>query len=143
MERSLRLPTTRWKLRRAIRVVNEIFGSLHLEKHPDKTFIGRIERGFDFLGYSFSRGPLQVARRTLQNHASQLHRLYERRKTTPAWAVWSGCLRGPLDALVPVRVGWFTEPGRDFAGDATRANPSPADRHLARLRLAALGRLGW
>ena len=123
--------TTRWKLRRAIRVVNEIFGSLHLEKHPDKTFIGRIERGFDFLGYSFSRGPLQVARRTLQNHASQLHRLYERRKTTPAWAVWSGCLRGPLDALVPVRVGWFTEPGRDFAGDATRANPSPADRHLA------------
>jgi len=22
-----------------------------LEKHPDKTFIGRIERGFDFLGY--------------------------------------------------------------------------------------------
>ena len=105
MERSLRLPTTRWKLRRAIRVVNEIFGSLHLEKHPDKTFIGRIERGFDFLGYSFSRGPLQVARRTLQNHASQLHRLYERRKTTPAWAVWSGCLRGPLDALVPVWVG--------------------------------------
>jgi hypothetical protein len=22
-----------------------------LEKHPDKTFIGWIERGFDFLGY--------------------------------------------------------------------------------------------
>lgn len=25
--------------------------SVNLEKHPDKMFIGRIERGFDFLGY--------------------------------------------------------------------------------------------
>jgi hypothetical protein len=24
---------------------------LKVEQHPDKTFIGRIERGFDFLGY--------------------------------------------------------------------------------------------
>ena len=33
---------------------------LNLEKHPDKTFIGRIERGFDFLGYHFSRAGLTV-----------------------------------------------------------------------------------
>ena len=26
---------------------------LNLEKHPDKTFIGRVEKGFDFLGYHF------------------------------------------------------------------------------------------
>ena len=31
----------RWKLRRAVKVVNEVLGSLSLEKHPDKTFIGR------------------------------------------------------------------------------------------------------
>ena len=24
-----------------------------VEKHPDKTFIGRIEKGFDFPGYHF------------------------------------------------------------------------------------------
>jgi hypothetical protein len=54
------------------RVVNEILGALGLEKHPDKTFIGRIERGFDFLGYAFSRGPLRVAQRTLHNHMSRL-----------------------------------------------------------------------
>jgi hypothetical protein len=29
-----------------LRLVNEILGALRLEKHPDKTFIGRIERGF-------------------------------------------------------------------------------------------------
>jgi hypothetical protein len=27
-------------------LVNEILGALRLEKHPDKTVIGRIERGF-------------------------------------------------------------------------------------------------
>jgi hypothetical protein len=30
-------------------VVSEILGSPRLEKHADKTFTGRIERGFDFL----------------------------------------------------------------------------------------------
>jgi hypothetical protein len=41
-------------LREAIRVLNQTFSELRLEKHPDKTFIGRIEKGFDFLGYHFS-----------------------------------------------------------------------------------------
>ena len=50
------------------------------KQHPDKTFIGRIERGFDFLGYYFCRGPLRLAQRTLQNHATRLHRLYEQQK---------------------------------------------------------------
>ncbi len=34
---------------------------LKLEKHPDKTFIGRIEKGFDFLGYHFSPEGLSMA----------------------------------------------------------------------------------
>ena len=29
----------------------QVFADLRLATHPDKTFIGRIERGFDFLGY--------------------------------------------------------------------------------------------
>jgi hypothetical protein len=36
------------KLKKAIRVLNRTFNSLKLEKHPDKTVIGRIERGFGF-----------------------------------------------------------------------------------------------
>lgn len=54
---------TRWKLREAIRVLNEAFGELKLEKHPDKTFIGRIEKGFDFLRYHFSPYGLSLAKR--------------------------------------------------------------------------------
>jgi RNA-directed DNA polymerase len=42
-------------LRRAVKAVNAVLGSLRLEKHPDKTFIGKIEGGFDFLGTHFSR----------------------------------------------------------------------------------------
>ncbi len=48
------LAPTRWKLRRAIRLVNQTLGALKLAQHPDKTFIGRICRGFDFLGYQFT-----------------------------------------------------------------------------------------
>jgi len=45
------LAPTRWSLRRAVRIVNETLRELRAEQHPDKTFIGRIERGFTFLGY--------------------------------------------------------------------------------------------
>ncbi len=48
------LAPTRWKLRQAVRVVNQALGALKLDQAPDKTFIGRIEKGFDFLGYHFS-----------------------------------------------------------------------------------------
>ncbi len=47
MDDILVLSPTRWKLRKAVKVVNGMLGSLGLEKHPDKTFIGRIEKGFD------------------------------------------------------------------------------------------------
>ncbi len=45
------LAPTRWSLRRAVRIVNETLEELRVEQHRDKTFIGRIERGFTFLGY--------------------------------------------------------------------------------------------
>ena len=51
---------------------------LKVEKHPDKTFIGRIVRGFDFLGYSFSPSGLGIATRTIQNFRERITRLYER-----------------------------------------------------------------
>ena len=51
MDDVLVLAPTRWKLRRAVKAVNEVLGSLRLEKHPDKTYVGRIEKDFDFLGY--------------------------------------------------------------------------------------------
>ena len=53
---------------------------------PDKTFIGRIGKGFDFLGCYFSREPLRVAEKTREKHVLHIIRLYEQlrqKKATP------------------------------------------------------------
>ncbi|NEP13872.1 MAG: hypothetical protein F6K14_27470 [Symploca sp. SIO2C1] len=49
------LAPTRWKLRKAIKATNQVMNELRVVKHPDKTVIGRVARGFDFLGYWFSQ----------------------------------------------------------------------------------------
>ena len=71
------LAPTRWKLRRAIRAVNQVMADLRVEQHPDKTFIGRIARGFDFLGYWFSSQGVGVARKTIDRMMDKVSRLYE------------------------------------------------------------------
>jgi RNA-directed DNA polymerase len=122
MDDILVLTKTRWQLRRAIRTLNQTFAELKVSQHPDKTFIGRIERGFDFLGYYFCRGPLRLAQRTLQNHATRLHRLYEQQKTAPAGAVrldeyvtrWKRWCRAGLEGLD--RSG--LSPAGSFASDS-------------------------
>ncbi len=77
MDDILVLAPTRWKLRKAVKRVNEMLGCLRLEKHPDKTFIGRIERGFDFLGYHFGPDGLSVAEKTIERFVARAIRLYE------------------------------------------------------------------
>ncbi len=75
------LSPTRWKLRRAIATVNGVLAALKLLKHPEKTTIGSIDRGFDFLGYHVSRAGLTAARQTVQNCLDKLARLYEQQAT--------------------------------------------------------------
>jgi len=82
MDDILVLAPSRWKLRHAVRTVNQALASLAVEKHPDKTFIGRIERGFDFLGYHFSRVGLTIARKTIANFITKASRLYEQKRST-------------------------------------------------------------
>ena len=79
------LTKTRWQNRRAVKQLNQSFERLNVKQHPDKTFIGKIERGFDFLGYHFSREQLKLAHNTVKNHVERLYRLYEqqtKKKTT-------------------------------------------------------------
>lgn len=79
------LSPSRWKLRRAIKTVNQHFEKLKLKQHPDKTTIGRITNGFDFLGYEFGHAKLTVSKRTLENHIRRLTQLYEQKKSHPNW----------------------------------------------------------
>ncbi len=48
-----------------------------MAKHPDKTFVGRAERGFDFLGYHFGPEGLTLAAKTIEQFAARAIRLYE------------------------------------------------------------------
>jgi hypothetical protein len=83
MDDILILTSTRWKLRKAIKTLNQTLSEHQLEKHPDKTFIGRIAKGFDFLGYQFSPAGLTVATKTIEHFVVRWHRLYEQKKTHP------------------------------------------------------------
>ena len=61
-----------------------------LEKYPDKTFIGKIEKGFDFLGYHFCRAGLRVADVTWNRFIEKATRLYEQEQAAPEGAALLG-----------------------------------------------------
>ncbi|NER52921.1 MAG: hypothetical protein F6J92_41055 [Symploca sp. SIO1A3] len=102
--------------------------------HPEKTFIGRVARGFYFLGYWFSTRGLEVAEVTVERFMERLRRLYEQNATASRieeyarrWLSWirSGVLRVELgkEGL------WarFTEvdiPHEDDATTPSRALPT-------------------
>jgi len=71
------LAPTRWKLRAAVKVVHRTLAGLHLEIQPTKTFIGKIDKGFDFLGYHLAPGRLSLAQSTLEAFVACAHQLYE------------------------------------------------------------------
>lgn len=79
------LAGSRWKLRKAIRIMNQVLADLELEQHPDKTYIGKVSHGFDFLGVDFRPGeqdqPSAVSQTRLQEklekHFTHAARLYE------------------------------------------------------------------
>ncbi len=64
-------------------MLNQTFDELKLEKHPDKTVIGRVEKGFDFLGYHISPEGLSLAKKTIENFISRAARLYEQEPGVP------------------------------------------------------------
>ena len=72
------LADTRWKLRRAVKAANEALDQLKVQKHPFKTFIGRISHGLDSMEYRMtpeSAAGLEVARQTMNNHFDKIARL--------------------------------------------------------------------
>ena len=82
MDDILIMTKTRWHNRKAIKQMNQCFNRLKVKQHPDKTFIGRLEKGFDFLGYHFSRKPLRLATITIRKHVERLRQLYEQQQLT-------------------------------------------------------------
>jgi hypothetical protein len=68
-----------------------------MEQHPDKTFVGRISRGFDFLGYRISpAGLIGLARQSVQQTVERINRLYEQ-----------GVGRGCSTRVTEIRIGQY------------------------------------
>nr|WP_254613291.1 reverse transcriptase domain-containing protein [Lelliottia aquatilis] len=122
---------TRWQLRRAVKLLNVHFAKYGFEQHPDKTFIGRTEKGFDWLGLWFTdKGATGVAPRAVNNFLTKLRRLYEQTRNQPArtqaervagylrrWLSWVG-------GNVPATPGVNLTSGRG-SGCTQRAAPQP------------------
>ncbi len=93
--------------------MNQTFNELKLEQHPDKTLIGRVERGFDFLGYHFKSGKLYVAGYSIERFKKRIARLYEQgadiihigEYVRRWWRwVWSGVSLGMPNKFIDIRL---------------------------------------
>lgn len=119
MDDILILAPTRWRLRRAIATMPARLGDLDLELHPDKTTIGPIARGFDFLGYHHDPEGLRLAEVTLKRHQEKLTRLYEQYlRVLRAYRARSG-------------IGQSTIPRRETDPARAYLNPRPLITSLA------------
>ena len=130
------LTPTRWKLRKAIKAVNEVMAQLRVEKHPDKTFIGRIARGFDFLGYWFSPSGLGVAKNTVRRMLEKVSRLYEQGADTERIETyrshWWRWVRSGVDGLfraVERFFIWLVRYAAEFAPNISGDRPSASRPH--------------
>lgn len=77
MDDFLLLTETRWALRRAIKQRNTFMALGGFNAHPEKTQIGRPDKGFDWLGVWFGPAGAVLAPRALNNHRDRRLRLHE------------------------------------------------------------------
>ncbi|CAK1787459.1 RNA-directed DNA polymerase [Vibrio crassostreae] len=117
---------TRHKLRKTVRLLNQWLERFGFIQHPDKTFIGRVEKGFDWLGRWFTlAGLVGPSPRAISNFANKLRQLYEQARKRPSlreglsyrvqqyarrWNQWQGptpstwrCSNAASHALPPAR----------------------------------------
>jgi hypothetical protein len=87
MDDILILTKTRWQNRKAVKALNQILNQLKVEKHPDKTYIGKIGNGFDFLGYHFDGKQLTVEAKTVEKHVLRYRQLYEQLRMKKATSI--------------------------------------------------------
>ncbi|CSQ83036.1 hypothetical protein AW008_16430 [Shigella sonnei] len=58
MDNFILLTRTRWRLRQSVALLNEFLDWGGFKQHPDKTYIGKISHGMDWLGHSLmNTGP--------------------------------------------------------------------------------------
>ena len=87
MDNWIILCPTKRKMRRAVKLMHQVLHSLGLHAHPEKTFIGKVKRGYNFLAVQFSGGKGSLSQVSQDRLKQKLHptfssaaRLYEQGK---------------------------------------------------------------
>jgi len=100
----------RHQLRRAVKCVHEVLGRLGLRLHGSKRLIGKLSKGFDFLGYRVVPGRrLRSSAESKRRFAEKFRRLYEQGASSmrlwryaQGWCRWR---RSGLIGLVSLKGG--------------------------------------
>lgn len=107
------IANSRRGLRRAIQIMHQQLNQLGFTLHPDKTSIGRMEQGFDFLGYNFSEHSLQLATVAQQRLGERILRLYEHTASIERIGDylhrWRSSVKGGGDLFQAVEVEWVID----------------------------------
>ena len=105
------LTKTRHQLRQAVKKVYSITEELGLKLAKAKTWLGRVTKGFDFLGYQISPNGIQIAQGSLSRMMTKLHRLYEQGATQKRlvdyvnrWMSWAAAGVSLIDAPLKLNV---------------------------------------
>ncbi len=64
------------QLRKVVRITHQVLKQLKCAMHPDKTFIGPIKRGFNFLGIDFNDKGASLSQNTIHRHQQQIDQRY-------------------------------------------------------------------
>ena len=116
---------TRWHLRKAVKKLNQFFNQFSFKQHPDKTFIGKIDKGFDWMGFQITlQGIVDIAPRSMEKLILKLAQLYEQNQ--------------PLTPIVRALnyfyfvLTRFADPSAHFASAfrVTDPYPRPLDTHI-------------
>ncbi len=75
MDDILILSKTRWKLRKAIKVLRQEVSNLDLKLSYEKTQVGRIEEGFDFLGFRITPEGIIPSRKTINSFLLKVYQI--------------------------------------------------------------------
>lgn len=111
MDDFLILSDKRWAIRRARETLYDYFDLNGFSAHPDKTQVGKTEKGFDWLGVWFTtRGAEGISPRALENHRCRRVRLEEQlrrrgqsetviaervQRYEQRWKIWASTYRTP------------------------------------------------
>jgi hypothetical protein len=72
------LTESKSQLRRVVKLMHGVMKQLKFKLALDKTYIGKISKGFEFLGYGFDcRGVIGLASKTIDNFINKTAKLYE------------------------------------------------------------------